>query len=154
LLLQPYILAGIGLYTFSPETYYHNTWIPLPDLHTEGQGFAEYPGRKAYNLTQINMPVGLGLQYEMSPVLRCHFEIMYRKLWTDYLDDVSTTYIHPALFQQYFPASRATLAAKIADRRLGAGSGDTGGKRGSNKNNDAYFTGMVKIGFIMGRQRR
>ena len=156
-LISPYFFAGIGSFNFSPETYYNNTWLNVSDLHTEGQGFEEYPGRKVYKLTQFNMPVGLGIKYEASPVLLFHIEIQYRKLWTDYLDDVSTNYIDPALFRHYFTGAKANLAAKLADRRLTVDPAFTrapGDIRGNEKNNDAYFSGAIKIGFILGRQKR
>ncbi|MEO5999190.1 MAG: hypothetical protein ABIN89_20620 [Chitinophagaceae bacterium] len=156
-LINLYIFAGIGSFSFRPETFYNNTWLNISDLHTEGQGFAEYPGRKAYKLTQLNMPVGLGIKYEVSPILIFHIEIQYRKLWTDYLDDVSTNYIDPALFKHYFTDAKANLAAKLADRRLNRDPSFNripGDIRGNNKNNDAYFSGIIKIGFILGRQKR
>ncbi len=156
-LINPYIFVGIGSFNFNPESFYNNTWINVSDFHTEGQGFEEYPDRKAYKLTQFNMPAGLGFKYEPSPVLSFHLEITYRKLWTDYLDDVSKNYIDPGLFQQYFTSSKANLAARLADRRLASNTGfvnTPGDIRGNEKNNDAYFSGLLKIAFIMGRQKR
>ena len=35
-------------------------------LHTEGEGFAEYPDRKEYKLKQINFPVGAGIKYKIA----------------------------------------------------------------------------------------
>ena len=148
---------GIGYFCFNPEVFYNNTWINVAGLHLEGQGFKEYPDKKPYKLTQFNMPVGLGLKYETSPVLNFYVEITYRKLWTDYLDDVSKSYIDPELFQQYFPSFKANLARKLADRRLKNNPDFVnvpGDIRGNEKNNDAYFSGVLKMAFIMGRQKR
>lgn len=153
----PYIFAGIGWFNFSPETYYNNIWINVSELHTEGQGFTEYPDRKIYKLIQHNLPFGAGLKYEASPVLNLRFELMYRKLWTDYLDDVSKTYIDPAFFGHYLSAPKAALAVKLADRRLLANttwSRNQGDIRGNNTNNDAYFSCNIKVGFVLGRQKR
>lgn len=157
LLINPYVLVGVGSFSFSPEIFYNNTWINVSDFHTEGQGFEEYPDRRAYKLTQFNIPVGMGCTYEASPVVSFHFEITYRKLWTDYLDDVSKQYIDPGLFYQYFTPAKAYLAAKLADRRLTNNSGlinIPGDIRGNEKNNDTYFSGLLKIAFIIGRQKR
>lgn len=154
---NPYIIAGVGSFSFRPETFYNNSWINVSALHTEGQGFAEYPDRKLYKLTQLNMPVGFGLKYELSPVICTRFEIMYRKLWTDYLDDVSKTYIDPALFARYFSAPKAGMALQLADRSLlnnSTGRGRQGEIRGNDKNNDAYFSFNIKFGVVFGRQRR
>ncbi len=156
-LVSLYVFAGIGSFRFSPETFYNHTWIQVSDFHTEGQGFEQYPDRKTYKLTQFNMPFGLGFKYEASPVLNVRFEITYRKLWTDYLDDVSKNYVDPVVFKQYFTFSKAYLAAKLADRRLTndpAFTNTPGAIRGNEKNNDAYFSALVKIAFVIGRQRR
>jgi hypothetical protein len=155
--ISPYFFAGIGSFNFNPETFYNKSWIELADMHTEGQGFAEYPERKPYKLTQINMPIGVGLHYEASPVVNFHFELMYRKLWTDYLDDVSKTYVDPALFIKYVPGFEAALAKNLADRRLTTDRNvirKPGDIRGNDKNDDAYFSGAIRMVFILGRQKR
>lgn len=154
-LVNPYVFGGLGSFSFSPETYFNNGWVNVSQLHTEGEGFAEYPDRKVYKLTQLNMPLGLGLQYEVSPVLNCHIEVIYRKLWTDYLDDVSKTYIDPVLFYHHLPAQKAKLASKLADRRLSNDPvNNMGNIRGNEKDMDAYFSVVIKIGFVLGRQKR
>ncbi|MFM7837973.1 MAG: hypothetical protein ACKO6K_00280, partial [Chitinophagaceae bacterium] len=47
-----YFLGGLGLYHFNPLAQLNGNWIALHDLHTEGQGFPEYPERRQYSLTQ------------------------------------------------------------------------------------------------------
>jgi hypothetical protein len=96
--LSPYILAGIGLYNFNPQAKTGNNWVNLAALHTEGQGFAEYPDKKEYKLTQFNLPLGAGLKYEIGPLFNLRVEMLYRILRTDYLDDVSGTYADPRSF--------------------------------------------------------
>lgn len=155
--INPYILVGIGYFGFRPETFYNNTWVNVSSLHLEGQGFDEYPDRKTYRLSQFNMTAGIGFKFDASPVLNFHFEITYRKLWTDYLDDVSRDYIDPDLFKQYFSSPQAKLAARLSDRRLtnitGTGN-DPREIRGNENNNDTYFSATIKIAIIMGRQKR
>src|SRR6266540_382643 len=52
--LRPYGIVGLGMYHFNPKTKDDDgTWVELQPLHTEGQGFAEYPDRKVYKLTQM-----------------------------------------------------------------------------------------------------
>lgn len=102
------------------------------------------------------MPLGIGLKHHPSPVVDCCFEICYRKLWTDYLDDVSSSYVDPVLFAKYFAGPKANLAAQLADRRLSAGAlpaRQAGEIRGNNTNNDTYFTFHLKIGIVLGRQK-
>ncbi|MDX2045985.1 MAG: hypothetical protein SFU87_04320 [Chitinophagaceae bacterium] len=154
--LSPYIAAGAGLFTFSPQTYYDGRWVNLHPLHTEGQGFAELPERKPYRLTQLNFPVGAGIKYDINHLFNARFEILYRILKTDYLDDASTTYINPSLFYNNLPPGIASLAEKLHDRsgELIAGMKQSPGAiRGDPKDNDAYFSFQVKLAFTLGRGR-
>ena len=153
--VSPFILTGLGLFRFSPQASYHGNWVNLQVLRTEGQGFKEYADRAIYRLSQFNFPVGAGIKYDTSPTISFRLEIVYRKLWTDYLDDVSKTYIDPASFDVYFAPSVASLARQLADRRLNQGSEPRAGEiRGNHRNNDAYFSFNLKLGVVLGRQRR
>lgn len=149
---SPYLLAGIGYYSFNPQGRLGNRWVDLQPLSTEGQGFPEYPDRKVYKLKQINFPVGIGLKYELSSILNVRGEFVYRILNTDYLDDVSTTYIDPQAFLNNLPANQASLALQMSDRQLSKISGP-GGKRGSPAEKDAYFSFNIKLGLMIGRER-
>jgi hypothetical protein len=102
------------------------------------------------------LPIAVGIKYALSPVVNIRVEIIYRKLWTDYLDDVSRRYIDPLLFQQYFSPSKANLATRLSDRRFGTpGLSTTSGDiRGNDNNNDCYFSGLIKISVVIGRDRR
>lgn len=151
---SPYLVGGIGYYSFNPQTKLKNRWVDLQPLSTEGQGFAEYPDRKVYKLKQINIPVGAGIKYELSPLINLRLEFLYRILTTDYLDDVSTRYIDPALFANYFTGSKRTNALLLNDRQLEKHTAPNGGgRRGDPKDNDAYFSVNFKIGLILGRER-
>jgi len=154
---SPYILAGVGYFSFNPEANLNGQWYALQPLRTEGQGFKEYPNRKPYSLSQINFPVGFGVRYEVSSVLYSRLELVYRILTTDYLDDVSTDYIDPALFPNYLSANQAAIATQLFDRQAELDPGhDTviGGQRGDPKDNDAFFSIQLKLGFVIGRQKR
>lgn len=152
--LSPYLLGGVGYFSFNPQTQLGNRWVDLQPLSTEGQGFAEYPDRKVYKLQQVNFPVGVGAKYELSPFLNLRAEFLYRILKTDYLDDVSTRYIDPALFSTYFSGAKLANALALNDRQLVRHTSPTGGgKRGSPNQNDAYFSFNVKLSFVLGREK-
>jgi hypothetical protein len=153
---SPYILGGIGFFSFNPQARLLNRWVDLQPLSTEGQGFAEYPKRKPYSLHQVSIPVGVGVKYELSPMLNIRAECVYRILNTDYLDDVSTTYVDPNVFSNYFTGTKLTNALLLNDRQYELDPTHItvdGDQRGNPKNNDAYFTFNVKIGLIFGRDR-
>ncbi|MCO5237619.1 MAG: hypothetical protein M9933_15265 [Chitinophagaceae bacterium] len=156
-IISPYLIVGAGCFRFDPRANLNGAWIALHDLHTEGQGFPEYPDRQPYRLTQLNFPVGIGIKVECSALLNIRLEILHRFTHTDYLDDVSTRYIDPALFKQYLAPEAAALALLLHDRQ---GEIDAtrktiaGSIRGNDKRNDSYFTVQCKLSMIMGRERR
>ena len=152
---RPYGMIGVGAFTFNPKGKDPLTgeWVKLHELHTEGQGFAEFPDRKNYSLVQMNIPMGFGVKYFISETVNLSFEIVHRKTFTDYIDDVSTTYIDPSLFYAYMPAAQAAIADRIynksALRYLSSGY-SPGDKRGTAENNDAYYSAGFKLGIRLG----
>lgn len=155
-LFSPYILGGIGFFSFNPQANINGRWVNLQPLSTEGQGFPEYPDRKPYKLNGICIPVGAGLKYELTPFINLRAEFVYRATNTDYLDDVSTTFIDKSLYQQRFSSSKAYLAYTLTDRERGLIPNQTlpGKKRGNVKDKDNYFTINFKFGLSLGRERR
>ena len=152
-IISPYIVAGIGYYHFNPQTELNGTLVDLQPLHTEGQGFSEYPDRKIYSLNQFNIPLGFGAEFFISDKVNLKLEFQYRLLFTDYLDDASTRYIDPALFSKYLSGVDLTNALLLNNRsKPGAQTAHINGLRASSKYNDAYYTLSIKIGFALGRQ--
>jgi len=155
--LLPYLVGGIGYFSFDPEANLNGEWHRLEPLHTEGQGFVEYRDRKPYKLSQINYPVGAGIKYELSPSINLRLELVHRILTTDYLDDVSTNYIDPDLFSHYLPGLQAAYAELLADRQRELNATHTtvpNEIRGDPTSKDSYFSFQFKIGFVFGRERR
>lgn len=153
---SPYLTAGVGLFSFNPQAKTANGWVDLQPLSTEGQGFAEYPDRKVYKLRQVNIPVGAGVKYELSSNINVRAEFIYRILNTDYLDDVSTEYIDPTLYPNYFTGAKLTNAFLLNDRQYELDPShvtNPGDQRGNPKNNDAYFTFNLKVSYTFGRER-
>jgi hypothetical protein len=91
--LSPYVFAGFGLMHMNPWTYDRNGVKRfLRGYHTEGQGLASYPERKEYSLFNFQIPFGAGIKYAINENVNVYFELAFRKLFTDYLDDVGNTY--------------------------------------------------------------
>ena len=158
--LRPYGFIGGGIFHFNPkgsltDANGKKTWYELHPLHTEGQGFSQYPDRKEYSLTQFNIPLGGGLKYFVSDRVNISTELLYRKSFTDYIDDVSTFYIDPAYFDANLSAADAAIARKISDKVIGIVTPGTtryapGTERGNPKNLDAYFSLILKFGVRLG----
>jgi hypothetical protein len=154
---SPYLLGGVGMFSFNPKAKLGNNLVDLQPLSTEGQGFAEYPDRPVYKLKQMNYPLGLGLKYEVSALLNLRAEFVYRVLSTDYLDDCSNNYIDPTVYANYFSGAKLKNAIALSDRqyeinddfyKMGPGS-----KRGSPNQKDSYFSFNFKIALNIGRDR-
>ena len=152
----PYLMVGIGLFHFNPQSFYKNEWVDLEPLHLEGQGFKEYPDRPNFKLTQINFPLGAGVKYEASPHLCIRAEFLYRILNTDYLDGMSRSYIDPKYYSEYLSGKQLELANALNFRGKEIGKDhdhNPGAPRGNPTNNDSYFTFNFKIGYILGRKK-
>lgn len=156
-LFSPYLFAGIGFFSFKPQAKLGSKWVDLQPLSTEGQGFAEYPDRKPYKLNQLNIPIGLGVKYDIGTSFSLRAEFIYRKLNTDYLDDVSSKYYaDPSLYANYFTGAKLTNALLLNNRQYELDPGhsyNTQDERGNPKNNDTYFTFNVKVGYTFGREK-
>ena len=158
--LRPYGFIGVGIFHFDPQGSItdvdgNKTWHKLHPLHTEGQGFSEYPEKKPYSLTQMNIPLGLGVKVSVSPRVTLSPELLYRKTFTDYIDDVSTTYIDPDHFDVHLSPQDAAIARQIHDKTVGIVTPginryEPGTQRGNSNNMDAYFSFVVKLGIRLG----
>ena len=144
----PYIFAGVGVFMFDPYTRDNNNEKTfLRPLSTEGQGLADYPNRKIYSKTQFCIPFGAGWKVNIAPRMAIIYEVGYRLLFTDYLDDVSTTYVDP----QKLLAARGPKAVELADRAKPPFAQGNGGQRGNSNVNDWYFFNGIKLLFYFGK---
>ena len=146
----PYVFAGIGVFHFSPYTLSPaGNRVYLVGLNTEGEGFKEYPDRKVYRKIQINIPLGGGVKYALSEDVYVGFEIGVRKLFTDYLDDVSTTYIDQNLLLSRKGQTAVNYAFRGDELKPPLSYPAAGALRGNSKRNDYYYYGQFRISFRM-----
>jgi len=108
--IYPYFFAGVSVFYFNPKTKYNGKWYALQPLGTEGQGLL--PTRKKYKRVQMSIPYGIGFKYPITRRMMIGLEYGVRKTFTDYIDDVSTTYYDQKLLTQ----GRGTIASRLADR--------------------------------------
>jgi hypothetical protein len=85
--LSPYIFGGVGMCLFNPAS----DGVKLKDIGTEGQNVG-FEGRKPYKLISFSVPFGIGVKFSLNSRFGLTAEWGLRKTFTDYLDDVSTTY--------------------------------------------------------------
>ena len=137
----PYATIGVGVFSYDPYAYLAGQKYFLRPLNTEGETF--YKGRKEYGTMAVCIPVGMGVKYAVSDKVNVSFEIAYRFTTTDYIDDVSTTYVG----LDKFPVS--SVAAQLQDRsyELGTPIGIEGRQRGFSKQKDSYAIAEFGISF-------
>lgn len=144
--LHTYGFVGLGVFYFNPVARDDAfSWVKLQPLHTEGQGLL--PSRKEYHRVAMSIPIGIGFKYGLSRRYSIGIQYGLHYTLTDYIDDVSTTYVNPALLSNQ---ANGELAAALANRSLnlsGGGSSDPGQQRGDPKYNDAYMFAVVTLNY-------
>ena len=141
-IFSPYVFAGIAAFRFNPETVLDGQTYQLQPLGTEGQGMPGRPTR--YSLTEFSIPLGAGVKFSMTEYWNISFEVGYRVTFTDYIDDVSTTYVD----RNDLIAVNGEIAADLANRTAELTGSDPvnlpGETRGNPNQNDRYvFTGIT-----------
>jgi hypothetical protein len=160
---RPYLIAGIGLFKFNPQAYYidpvnnsNQFWVDLKPLRLEGQGMAE-TGIPEYKLVSYNIPLGVGIKYDLTERITFGIELIHRMTGTDYIDDVSNKFIDPVLFDKYLSPENATIAKNLSNPSEYYPSTTTGyypyrigTKRGNPKRNDSYFSSTFRLTWKIG----
>ncbi len=142
--LTPYVFAEVAVFHYNPYTFDSNgTKYYLQPLSTEGEGIV--PGRNNYKLTQFSIPFGAGVKLSLSDNMNVGFEFGFRKLFTDYLDDVSTTYVDKNVLLSQRGAKAVELSYRGDELKNGIQQyPSVGRKRGNPNQNDwYYFTGFT-----------
>lgn len=196
--LTPYALIGIAGFhhnpkALAPATNIHTgatlpeggQWVSLQPLGTEGQYADLDPtdanfGIKPYSLWQVSIPFGLGARYRLGEALDISFDITFRWLFTDYIDDISRNYVDLGVLDSDLAKvmsdrSREPVAAKTGDTRdlsawppvtytgrngqtytvtNGFGSEQEYNKRGGASDNDIYYVTSIKVSYILGSSFR
>lgn len=136
----PFVFTGVSLFNFNPRAEASDgQWYALQELGTEGQGTTAFPNRKKYALTQLSIPFGGGFKIGVSDDVNIIIEYGLRKTFTDYLDDVSTTYAG-------LPSEFDNVTIELSDRSLD-GPQQAGIARGDETNKDWYSFAGVTLSF-------
>jgi hypothetical protein len=97
------------------------------------------------------IPLGVGFKYNLSEKFNFSFEIAHRFTTTDYLDDVSTTYIG---VNRFLPLSTAAL---LQDRSIEIDKdnplGIEGRQRGWSKQKDQYIIAEIGVTYNISTYR-
>ncbi len=141
--LSAYAFVGLSGLWFNPYGKHKNTgdWVALQPLGTEGQG--RVGSREKYSRFTLAIPYGLGVKYGLNRRWSVGLEFGIRKAFTDYLDDVSTTYYDFSNTD----ASQETI--DFADPSLGEipGQTDPNQQRGDPTDYDSYSFLLITLSY-------
>lgn len=137
--VDPYITAGIGYMYYNPTADLGGQTYSLRELETE-----EF----TYNKWVVTVPMGAGIKFKVNDFFNFNVEASYILAFSDYLDDVSTTY----------GSSFSSLTAELlSDRKDEIGVVNEeyydqiqpGAKRGEAANNDSLLLLSFKAEFYL-----
>jgi hypothetical protein len=148
--IYTYVFGGIGVLYHNPKAVTAGGKVALQPLHTEGQGLI--PTRKPYKRVQICIPAGVGFKYTLKKRWGVGLEIGVRYTFTDYMDDVSTTYVNPTILAQQPDGPKAVeMANRSGEGANPEGMSPTvafpGQQRGNPQFNDAYVFSMLTVNY-------
>ena len=148
-----YLFAGAAVLYHNPKAFIGGNWVALQPLGTEGQGVL--PGTQKYGLFQATLPVGAGFYFTLDKVNRIGWELGWRSTFTDYLDDVSTTYASPEVFKGNQTAIDLANRTYTVDRKNSTmelpsvNSYAPGEKRGDPSHNDSYIFSTITYSYVI-----
>ena len=148
--IEPYATAGLALYHFNPKAQIDGEWTELQPLGTEGQGLANHAN--PYSRTQIALIMGGGMKFKINQKLAIRTEFGVRKLFTDYIDDVSA---NPVRYVQILMEKGEDIAAlsvpsinqETTDFKI-----PTQTRGGAGK--DMYFVYQVSVAYTIGKDKK
>ena len=133
--ITPFGVLGFGVFHFNPKADLDGTTYNLRDYQTEDQ---------TYSSISFSTNFGGGLRLKVTPQIDISFEVLYRKTFTDYLDDVST--IYPTDIASWDDPISQNLSLKQEDRSYESAAG---GKRGNPDSKDGYVTFGFRLEYTL-----
>jgi hypothetical protein len=138
-----YAMLGLSVFRHNPKAEFKGNMHKLQKLRTEGQ-----TTKQQYGLIQMAIPFGGGVKYNLNKYWVIGFELGWRKTFTDYLDDVSTTYPDLDLQEEQV----GSLSASLSDRSwevdgVGEPLSIAGDERGDPALKDFYFFSVITVSY-------
>ncbi len=152
----PYLFLGFGASYFNPKAKLGDDWYELRPFGTEGQ----FKGEEYYTVAG-GWVYGAGFKIDLSYEWSLNIDLTAHRLFSDYLDDVSTSYPDLDDVQDL----RGDFATQFVDRSpelfksdpdfftrngLEAPIGEAGRQRGNSRTNDTYVYFGVGLYYYFG----
>lgn len=149
--ISPYVFAGVAAFHFNPYAYdTAGSKVYLRSLATEGQGLSAYPDKKLYKNNQFAIPFGGGFKFAIGSRTTLGIELGLRKLFTDYLDDVSGRYADSAILAAERGPQAVAFAFRGREINPAAPYPAENSIRGNPKNKDWYYTTGIHLRYTLG----
>jgi len=146
---DPYLVTGIGYLQYNPAAVLGGERFLLRDANTEEVDYKKWA---------FTLPFGAGAKFRINEFMNVNVELLYHFAFTDFLDDVSTTYASE------FNSSTAEF---LSDRKDEVGvltpefydQIQPGARRGDSSTNDGFLIIGIKAevfippGFFSGRDK-
>lgn len=133
----PYVFGGFSVFSYNPKAELNGETYSLRSFTTEGQLDGE-----SYGNIHAAFNVGIGMKWDINENWSFNVSLGSRKVFTDYLDDVSTSYPD----QNTLTLTQGPIASQLSDRSGIDGFATQGRQRGDSKENDSYH--FIGIGLM------
>jgi len=140
----PYLFAGFSIFQYNPIAELDGEAYELRNFGTEGQFRGE-----EYSTVSGGLNYGVGFKIDLSYRWSVNIQLSGRKIFTDYLDDVSGVYPD---FND-LESLRGDIAVALSDRSVGdegVSIAQEGRQRGNGRKNDSYTTLGIGIVYYFG----
>jgi hypothetical protein len=135
---RAYVGLGIGAVYHNPKAFYDGEYVPLRPLTTEGKSYTKVTGV---------IPATAGFYFVLNRNYHIGWNINWRTTFTDYLDDVSTTYAAPSQLPSSLAVELANRTDELAVTPAFAENFTPGNKRGDSRHNDSYISTSVDMSY-------
>lgn len=139
----PYVAFGVTGFYSNPYTELDGRKYNLKSIGTEGQNTAAYKDRKYSNINMA-FPIGIGFKTWITPGLNLAVEFANRFTTTDYIDDVSQTYVGAQYFSN---GANNNPSYRLQDRSPNHQLGVADQQRGDRVSFDQFFMAQIKLTF-------
>ncbi len=157
---RAYIGLGIGGLYHNPKAFYNGEWVKLRPLMTENH---------KYTKITFDIPAEVGFYFTINKYYRIGWNLNWRTTFTDYLDDISTSYADPSTLSSPLAVALSDRTDHAAANAYGAslnppspGYGYNYGygsylvdgnqhfnKRGDPTHNDSFITSTVEFSYVI-----
>jgi hypothetical protein len=135
---RAYVGLGAGVIYHNPKAAYNGEMVALRPLTTEG---------KKYTKVTAVIPASAGFYFVLNKNYRIGWNVTWRTAFSDYLDDVSTTYADNSQLPSSLAIELANRTDELNITPAFAENFTPGNKRGDSRHNDSYISTSIDMSY-------